>query len=107
MIRTEAYRVIDGYRDIPEVRGVEDYDLWFRLYAKGYRGYVLGEPLYSMFDGRDAAHRRSFQRRLNEYWVRKQGYALLGISWWKRLYQYKPIVLAFIPQWLYRIIRPL
>ena len=107
MIRTEAYHAVNGYRDIPEVRGVEDYDLWFRLYAKGFRGYVLGEPLYSMFDGRDAAHRRSFRRRMNEYWVRKQGYALLGMSFWQRLYQYKPLILACIPQWLYRIIRPL
>lgn len=107
LMRTEAYRKVGGYREIPQVLGVEDYDLWFRLYAQGFRGYMLGEPLYSMFDGRDAAHRRSFKRRMNEYWVRKNGYALIGIPWWKRFYMFKPIVLACIPQWLYRLIRPL
>ena len=71
MIRKSAYDAVGGYRDIPQTLGVEDYDLWFRLYAKGYKGYILQEPLYHMFDGRDAAKRRTFKRRVKEAWVRK------------------------------------
>lgn len=105
MIRKSAYDAVGGYRDIPETLGVEDYDLWFRLYAKGYRGYVLQEPLYHMFDGRGAAKRRTFKRRIKEAWVRKEGYKMLNISIPYRIYILKPIIIGCIPQWLYRIIR--
>lgn len=105
MIRKSAYEEVDGYRDIPHTLGVEDYDLWFRLYAKGLKGYILQEPLYHMFDGRDAAKRRTFRRRMNEAWVRKNGYKMLDIPLPYHIYILKPILIGLIPQWLYRIIR--
>lgn len=105
MMRKDSYEKVSGYRDIQETRGVEDYDLWFRLYAEGISGFVLEEPLYSMFDGRDAAKRRSFKRRLNEAWVRWQGYKLIKVPMYLRIYVLKPILIGLIPQWLYRIIR--
>ena len=104
MIRKSAYEMVDGYRNLPKTLGVEDYDLWFRLYAQGINGYVLQEPLYHMFDGRKAAKRRTFKRRMNEAWVRKEGYKALKISWIYRIYVIKPVVLGFVPQWLYRIL---
>ena len=105
MIKKSAYEEVNGYRDIPQTRGVEDYDLWFRLYAKGLKGYILQEPLYHMFDGRAAATRRTFKRRLNEAWVRKNGYHLLGVPLLYRVYVLKPIIIGLLPQWLYKIIR--
>ncbi|MGN1082625.1 MAG: glycosyltransferase [Candidatus Avispirillum sp.] len=105
MIRRSAYEAVEGYRDIEKTRGVEDYDLWFRLYAAGIRGYIIQEPLYSMFDGRGAAHRRTMRRRINEAWVRKQGYAALGVPLPLRIYILKPVLLGLIPQWLYRLMR--
>lgn len=105
MIRTDAYRSVNGYRDLPMTRSVEDYDLWFRLYAAGMKGYILGEPLYSMFDGRDAAKRRTFRRRWNEAKVRSQGYRMLHIPFYLRIYVLKPLILGLIPQRLYKILR--
>ena len=102
MIRKVAYDFVNGYRDIPQTLGVEDYDLWFRLYARGYKGYILQEPLYHMFDGRGAAKRRTFKRRLNEAWVRKEGYKKLKISLIYRIYILKPILLGFIPKFIYK-----
>lgn len=102
MIRRSAYDAVNGYRDIPQTLGVEDYDLWFRLYAKGYKGYVLQEPLYHMFDGRGAAKRRTFKRRLNEAWVRKSGYKMLKIPMIFRIYAIKPILIGIIPQCIYK-----
>ncbi len=105
MIRTESYKRVNGYRDIPKTRGVEDYDIWFRMYAAGIKGCVLQEPLYSMFDGRGAAKRRSYKRRMNEAWVRKEGYKMLKIPFFSRIYILKPLLLGLIPQWLYRKLR--
>lgn len=104
MIRHSAYSAVNGYRDIPQTLGDEDYDLWFRLYAKGFKGYILQEPLYHMFDGREAAKRRTFKRRLNEAWVRKEGYRALGIPLPLRLYVLKPIIIGLIPKKIYCIL---
>lgn len=97
MIRREAYEKVGGYRDIPMTRGVEDYDLWFRLHSKGIYGYNLADELYFMFDGRDANRRRTFKRRLNEAYVRLHGYNLLHVSFIKRFFFLKPIILGLIP----------
>lgn len=105
MIRTSSYHKINGYRDLEKTRGVEDYDLWFRLYSNGIKGYILAEPLYGMFDGKGAAKRRTYKRRLNEAWVRWQGYKMVDMPYYLRFYVLKPLVIGLIPQWLYRIIR--
>ena len=105
MIRKEAYLAVDGYRVMDKTLGVEDYDLWFRLYAKGIKGCILNEPLYSMFDGRDAARRRTFKRRKNEAWVRRQGYKAIKAPWLLRIYVWKPILIGLMPQWLYKWLR--
>lgn len=105
MMRKTAYDAVNGYRDLSHTLGVEDYDLWFRLYAKGIRGYVLQEPLYSMFDGRGAAKRRTYKRRINEAWVRKEGYKAIGTSFTDKLYILKPLIIGLIPQTIYVKIR--
>lgn len=102
MIRKSAYLAVNGYRDIPQTFGVEDYDLWFRLYAEGYKGYILQEPLYHMFDGRGASRRRTFKRRINEAWVRKEGYKLLNIPVVYHIYILKPILIGLIPNFIYK-----
>lgn len=105
MIRKSAYDAVNGYRDIPETLCVEDYDLWLRLYAAGIKGYILREPLYHMFDGREAAKRRTFKRRLNEAWVRKEGYKAINAPTIMRIFILKPILIGLIPQWLYVLMR--
>lgn len=105
MMRKSSYDAVNGYRDIPETLCVEDYDLWLRLYAVGIKGYVLQEPLYHMFDGREAAKRRTFKRRLNEAWVRKEGYKAIHAPLMMRVFILKPILIGMIPQWLYVLIR--
>lgn len=105
MIRKEAYMAVGGYRVLEKTLGVEDYDLWFRLYAKGIKGCILNEPLYSMFDGRDAAKRRTFKRRRNEAWVRRQGYKAIKAPFISRIYVWKPIIIGLMPRWLYKLLK--
>lgn len=101
LIRKNAYERVGGYRDLKKTKGVEDYDLWLRLYAVGLYGCIIRQPLYSMYDGRDANHRRTFKRRLNEAWVRHDGYKRLRINIFKRIYVLKPIIIGLIPKCLY------
>ena len=101
MIRTQVLKSVGGYRDIPRTKGTEDYDLWFRLYESGFFGFVIEEPLYYMFDGRGAARRRTFKRRLNEAWVRWDGYKRINLPFPYRVFVLKPLILALLPKSLY------
>ena len=86
MIRREAFVAVGGYSLDKRTLRIEDCNLWFRLYAAGYRGYNLQEPLYKMRDGQDAYKRRSFKTRMNAVYVVSDGIKRLHLP--KRYYIY-------------------
>ena len=92
MIRREAYLAVEGYTEDPRMLRFEDINLWYKLYAKGYTGYNLDEPLYKMRDDHAAASRRSFRSRMNAAYVMRDGFSLLHFP--KYLYGYIYIDLA-------------
>ena len=104
MVRTEAYKAVGGYSVDPKLLRVEDYHLWFKMYTKGLRGYILPEPLYKMRDDRNAAFRRSWRNRVNEYYVRKIGYRMLNIPLLQRIYMFRPLLIALCPNFLYNFL---
>lgn len=101
MVRTEAYRMVGGYSEDPKFLRVEDYHLWFKMYEKGFRGYILPEALYKMRDDRRAIARRNWCNRVNEFHVRRIGYAMLKIPMLKRVYMFRPLLVGIIPNSLY------
>lgn len=103
MVRREAYVAVKGYTVDPKLLRVEDYHLWFKMYAAGFRGYVLEEPYYAMRDDRDAIKRRTFRNRLNETRVRRVGFRMLEIPWYKYVYIFRPLVAYFAPMWAYNL----
>ena len=101
MVRREAYDAVDGYSVDKRLLRVEDYHLWFKMYAKGYRAYMLEDPLYMMRDDRNATSRRKFRCRLNEAHVRHIGYKMIGLPWYSQIYVLKPIILGLLPRFIY------
>ena len=105
MIRRKAYMAVRGYTVDPKMLRFEDVNLWYKLYAKGYRGYNLEEPLYKMRDDQAAAGRRGLKSRMNGVYVTYKGFQLFKFPW----YMYSYVVLDFIkhfikgvmPEWLY------
>lgn len=101
MVRREAYEAVGGYSTDPRTLRAEDYDLWFRMYELGYKGYNLSEPLYKMRDDQNAYRRRKLKYALNESYVRRTGYKRLGLPKRYYLYSFRPIVVALLPKPLY------
>lgn len=101
MVRLRAYKDVGGYTVDPRLIRVEDYHLWFKMYAKGYRGYTLEEPLQRMRDDRDAVARRTWRNRWNEFYVRRIGYAMLHIPLYKRIWMFRPLLVGLLPKKLY------
>lgn len=105
MIRREAYLSVGGYTEDARMLRFEDVNLWYKLYAKGYTGYNLDEPLYKMRDGRAAAQRRKLKFRINGPYVTYVGFRLFKFPWY--LYGYVAIdfmqhfIKGIMPEWLY------
>lgn len=101
MIRHEAYKSVKGYSVEHKLLGVEDYHLWFKMYALGYKGYILSEPLYKMRDDRNAASRRTFKRYVRVSRVMMQGFKMLDMPIYNHIYALRPIITALLPEFIY------
>ena len=104
MMRTDVLRTLNGYDTSEKCERVEDYDLWVRLYAAGYKGYNIQEVLYSMRDDRNAFVRRSLRNRLNESRIIFRAGLCFGRPAKGFFLCLVPIAKWFVPAKLYRII---
>lgn len=101
MVRIEAYRTVNGYTVDDKCLRVEDWDLWVRMYEKGYRGYNLAEPLYKMRDDRNATARRKFKYRLNEARVTASAIIKLKLPKIYCIWILRPIIVGLLPNFIY------
>ena len=96
MIKRSVYLEVGGYTVGKRYHRVEDCHLWYKIYAAGYRGGNILEPLYKMRDDRNAVGRRKFQHRINGIYVAIEGFRMLKMPWYNYLYIVKKIVLTTI-----------
>ena len=109
MIRREAFLEVGGYTVDKRLLRYEDCNLWYKLYAKGYRGYNFPEPIYKMRDDRNAFKRRTVSSRMRAVYVTYDGFKLVNMP--KRYYGalvvmfFKQIILSLMPFSLYQKLR--
>lgn len=101
VIRTTVLKQLNGYTVDDKLLRVEDWDLWIRLYEKGYKGFNLEESLYMMRDGRNAIKRRNFKNRLNEARVRASAVTKLHLPVYLYIFALRPIILGLMPNGIY------
>lgn len=101
MVRKEAFDAVNGYSMDMKTCRAEDYNLWFRMYAAGYKGHNLREALYKMRDDINAYHRRKFKYALNEMYVRITGYKMLNLSIKYYIYAVRPVIVSLVPRKIY------
>ena len=101
MMRTSVMKELGGYSESKNCERVEDYDLWVRLYAAGYKGYNIQETLYAMRDDRNAIKRRSLRNRLNESCLKMRAGNLLDHRMTGYVYAVVPILKALVPSSIY------
>ena len=101
MIRAEAYKRVGGYTVDKRMLRVEDVNLWFKLYAAGYKGYNFQDPLYKMRDDREATSRRKFKYRVNSTYTRIKGFQSLHMPLRYYPYTLMPIIVGLLPRPIY------
>ena len=105
MIRKQALIAVDGYTVEERFLRCEDINLWYKLYAAGYKGYNIQQSLYMMKDDRNAYSRRTKKNRLNIIRTELDGMKKLncrGLEY--RYFFYKSIrhlILSIIPEAVY------
>ena len=104
MVRKIAYDAVEGYTVDKRLLRMEDYELWIKMYAKGFKGYNLNETLYKMRDDRAAAKRRAYKYRINEAYVRYLAIKRLNLSKKNYIYVLRPLILGLLPSPLYKIL---
>ena len=97
MVKKDAMLQVGGYSESADFERVEDYELWVRMYAAGFRGGNLHEPLYQMRDDRSAAARRKWKYRVNEARVRKKAVEDLKLPVVNNIYVLRPLLLGMLP----------
>lgn len=101
LVKKEAYEAVGGYSEAKWTLRVEDYHLWTKMYAAGYKGKNIHEPLYQMRDDRKAYARRKFKYRINETLVKLYAVKVLKLPVWKSVYAVRPILVGLMPTKLY------
>ena len=102
MVRREAYEAVGGYTVDKRLLRVEDYHLWMKMYAKGYRGYNLDECLYAMRDNQNAITRRDWVSRRNGMYARWLACRTLKLPLKAYFYCLKPLMIFLLPKSIYK-----
>lgn len=98
MMRKKCYEKLGGYTVSKETMRAEDLDLWFRFFAKGYKGYNLQKPLYRYHESQTDYDKRTIEAALQTAKVYMRGYGQIGFPFYIKLYAVKPILSALLPR---------
>ncbi|MFZ5975657.1 MAG: glycosyltransferase [Bacillota bacterium] len=101
MMRREALLHAGGYRVCRDTLRTEDYDLFMRMYALGYSGFNISEPLLRYYERRKP-RRVKFSLRWSEAKTRYRGFKELGLLPGGLLYVVKPLLVGIVPGGLKR-----
>lgn len=104
MARTAVFRSVGGYSVDERLLRVEDYHLWFKIFAAGHKLFMMDECLYKMRDDQNAYHRRTFKSRLNEVYVKRIGYRMIGLPFYYQIFALRPILVGLLPKSIYKLL---
>lgn len=102
LIKKECIEKIKGYSNELDVLRCEDYDLFFNLYFHHFQGANINDELYYYYEDSTNLKKHSIKVRINEYKLRKRWYKKFNLGFKQSLFRFKPIILIFIPKFIYR-----
>lgn len=104
LFRREALRAVGGYRAGKKYWRLEDMDLFIRLYAAGFKGANIQEPLYNYREYQDVIKRRNLRTRISSALYVRDIVRLLELPVWMNVYGLKILILGLLPRRLYTML---
>ncbi len=102
MMRKSVLDDVGGYTVAPYTRRGQDFDLWCKMYHKGYRGENIGEIVLYYRETKESYKKRRLKYRLHSYKLKKMWRKKLGFPSFYIFYALKPVVAGLIPKFLLR-----
>lgn len=98
MFRKKALEEVGGYCTNTKIRQCEDYELFMRLQAQGYRGYNIQKALLQYREDYESVKKRTYARRIREMKVRQKGFQELNLLNSRTFgYVVKPLLVGAVP----------
>ncbi len=98
MVRKSVYESCGGYREGKETWRSEDYEIFMRMYAMGYKGYNLQTALFDYRENRNSYEKRKYKYRYDEMKIRARHFKGLKVNPVKKVvYIMKPLVVGLLP----------
>lgn len=99
MMRKAVYDDLGGYVISKRTAKGQDMDMWFRFYAKGYKGYNIQEPILKYHESiSDYKKKRNFSAAWGMTQTRLLGFKLNKISPIYLPFAFKPIFSVLVPR---------
>lgn len=92
MFRKEDLLEVGCYRVSAETKRGQDYDLFMRMYGKGFLGANLQEPVFRYTENISTIKKRSLKTRIGEFKIRVRGYKEMKIFWYAFPFALKPFI---------------
>ena len=105
MTTKKVFDLLGGYRVSKMTSRSQDYDLWFRFFYNGLKGYNMQESLYYVREDKKAFGRRKWWVRWNNMKIKYYGFKLLQFPIWYYPYIVTPLYKMIVPPslvYLYR-----
>lgn len=97
MVRKKDIEEVSGYDEDRKKLLLEDYDLWMRMFKKGFKMYNIQEYLYNYRENKNTFYKKEYSYRIREAKVRYYGYKNLKLLPKGYIYILKPLILGLFP----------
>ncbi len=98
MIRKSVLDEVGGYSVRKETRRAEDFDLWCKIYQKGYKGVNLQKILIYYREDFSGYQKRKFKYRVDVFKLMKEWRKKLKLPIKYLFYAFRIILIGFIPK---------
>lgn len=105
IMERQALLSVGGYTDSLETLRGEDYDLWCKLYSKGYKGINSSEILFDYYENKNSIKRRKFKYDYLLFRNKLKWRRHLNLPFYFIIYAYRCLLVASIPQPIYVFLR--
>lgn len=104
MMRKQTYDLLNGYTVSSTTKRSQDWDLWFRFFAKKQKGYNIQEPLY-LYTRNGLQSKKTIQSALTCTKIMLHGYHQLKVPFYKYAFLAKPLISVLLPNFILKHVR--
>lgn len=102
LVKTSVMKEVNGYTVSNYTFRTEDYDLFTKIYSKGYLGYNVQEYLLKVRRSKEAYKRRKFKYRIDESKCKYIAWRRLDIDFKYIYVVFIPLIKGMIPKNIFR-----